>query len=34
MGGDVRTDGTFAVKDVDQRIAGAITSHGQEGELS
>ncbi|MBL0149643.1 MAG: FecR domain-containing protein [Ideonella sp.] len=30
MGGDVRTDGTFAVKDVDQRIAGAVTLDGKE----
>lgn len=30
MGGDVRNDGTFAVKDVDQRIAGAVSLDGKE----
>lgn len=30
MGGDVRTDGTFAVRDVDQRIAGAVSFDGKE----
>ena len=30
MGGEVRNDGTFAVKDVDQRIAGAVTLDGKE----
>lgn len=30
MGGDVRADGTFAVKDVDQRIAGAVSLDGKE----
>lgn len=30
MAGDVRNDGTFAVKDVDQRIAGAVTLDGKE----
>ncbi len=30
MAGDVRSDGTFAVKDVDQRIAGAVSLDGKE----
>ncbi len=30
MAGDVRSDGTFAVKDVDQRVAGAVTLDGKE----
>ncbi len=30
MGGDVRADGTFAVKDLDQRLAGAVTLDGKE----
>lgn len=30
MGGDLRSDGTFAVKDVDQRVAGAVTLDGKE----
>jgi FecR protein len=30
MAGDVRADGTFAVKDVDQRIAGAVSLDGKE----
>lgn len=30
MVGDVRKDGTFAVKDIDQRIAGAVTLDGKE----
>ena len=30
MGGDVRNDGTFAVRDADQRIAGAVTLDGKE----
>ena len=30
MGGDVRSDGTFAVKDVDQRVSGAVSLDGKE----
>ena len=30
MAGDVRSDGTFALKDVDQRIAGAVSLDGKE----
>ena len=30
MGGDVRADGTFSVRDNDQRIAGAVTFDGRE----